>query len=120
MVLIFSALAAYSVSAKAQSAIVPVPAYQTQAEIPGQISAEEKMLQELPFVVIKGFEIDYTSFNSEMEAWIPGNQSTIKGLSKDVQDLIAKKSFNELAQLLVDNEHYKMVSATKVKGGKYE
>jgi hypothetical protein len=106
--------------AKAQSDAILVPTYQNQSEMPSKTRPEQKLLKQLPMVVINENGPDLTLFESEMIQWTLKNPSVLSQLDKTVIDLINKKQFEKLAEILIEMGHSKEVAVINYIGGKHE
>ena len=106
--------------ANAQSDAILVPTYQNRSEMPAKMKPEQKMLKQLPMVVINENGTDLALFESEMIGWITKNPGIKSQLEKSVIDLIDKKQFTELANMLIEMGHSKELSIANYKGGKHE
>jgi hypothetical protein len=105
---------------KAQSNPILVPTYQSQTEMPPKTKPAQKLLKQLPLVVINENGADFTLFESEMNQWKVKNPSVLNQLDKSVIDLINEKKYEKLAEMLIEMGHSKELSIVKYKGGKDE
>jgi len=105
---------------KAQSDAILVPTYQNESEMPAKIKPEQKLLKQLPLVIINENGVDLSLFKSEMNVWIEKNPSILKQLEKSIRDLISANQFNELAEILIEMGHSKELALINYKGGKHE
>jgi hypothetical protein len=105
---------------KAQPDAILVPTYQNQSEMPAKIKPEQKLLKQLPLVIINENGVDLSLFKGEMNVWIEKNPSILKQLEKSIRDLISANQFNELAEILIEMEHSRELSSINYKGGKHE
>ncbi len=106
--------------ANAQSNAILVPTYQNRSEMPSRLTPEQKLLKQLPMVVINENGTDLALFESEMIVWMTKNPDIKSQLEKSVIDLIDKKQFTELANILIEMSHSKELSKANYKGGKHE
>jgi hypothetical protein len=106
--------------ANAQSNAILVPTYQNQSEMPPKMKPEQKMLKQLPLVVINENGTDLALFESEMNQWSVKNPSILNQLDKTIIDLINQKQFEKLAEILIEMEHFKEIALINYKGGKHE
>ena len=113
-------LTAFTGKVKAQSDIIPVPTYNSQAEMPMQITPEQKMLRELPRVVVYNNGADYSTFESSMNKWLVSNENLRSKFDPKVNEMIKNKNFREVADLLVDFNHFVKINANNPKGGNHE
>lgn len=104
----------------AQSNAMLVPTYQKQSDMPNKITPEDKLLKQLPMVVINENGTDLALFESEMNKWMVKKPSIINQLDKAIIDLINQKQFEKLANILIEKEHYKEIALINYKGGKHE
>ena len=104
----------------AQTNAILVPTYQNQSEMPLKMTPAQKLLRQLPMVVINENGTDLELFKSEMNKWTAKNPSILKQLDQSVIDLINQKQFEELAEILIEMEHFKEVALINDKGGKHE
>lgn len=104
----------------AQSNAILVPTYQNQSEMPLKMTPEQKMLKQLPMVIINENGSDLELFKSEMNQWTIKNPSVLNQLDKTIIDLINQKQFEKLAEILIEMEHSKEVALINYKGGKHE
>jgi hypothetical protein len=104
----------------AQSNAILVPAYQNQSEMPPKMKPEQKLLKQLPLVVINENGTDLALFESEMNQWSVKNPSILNQLAQSNIDLINQKQFEKLAEILIEIEHYKEIALINYKGGKHE
>lgn len=111
---------AFAEKAAAQSEMYPIATYNSRAEMPSQITPEQKMLRELPRVIIYNDGADYIAFESAMNKWVISNENALSKLEPEVNDLIKNKKFREVADLLVDFSHFVKINAKSPKGGKHE
>lgn len=105
---------------KAQSEAIPVPTYQNRSEMSPKMTPEQKMLRQLPQVIIDDKGVDLTLFTAEMIQWIKKNPSLIQLFEIRVINLIENKKFEELANILMEVGHSKEVSTSNYKGGQHE
>jgi hypothetical protein len=63
--------------ANAQSDAILVPTYQNRSEMPAKMKPEQKMLKQLPMVVINENGTDLALFESEMNQWTAKNPSML-------------------------------------------
>lgn len=104
----------------AQSNAILVPTYQNQSEMPSKIKPEQKLLKQLPMVVINENGADLVLFESEMNKWTVKNPSIINQLDKSIIDLINRKQFKKLAEILIEMEHSREVALINYTGGMHE
>ena len=104
----------------AQTNAILAPTYQNQSEMPSKTRPEQKLLKQLPMVVINENGPDLTLFESEMKQWTLKNPSVLSQLDKTVIDLINKKQFEKLAEILIEMGHSKEVAVINYIGGKHE
>jgi hypothetical protein len=104
----------------AQSNAILVPTYQNQSEMPPKMKPEQKLLKQLPLVVINENGTDLALFESEMNQWSVKNPSILSQLDQSNIDLINQKQFEKLAEILIEMEHYREIALINYKGGKHE
>ena len=113
-------LTVFAGKVKAQSEIVPVPTYSNKAEMPMQITPEQKILRELPRVIVYHNGADYSTFESSMNKWLASNENLRSKLDPKVNEMIKNKNFRELADLLVDFNHLVKINTNNPKGVNHE
>lgn len=111
---------AFAGRVKAQSDIIPVPTYNTQAEMNVQITPEQKMLRELPRVIVYNNGADYSTFESSIKKWLVSNENLHSRFDSKVNEMIKNKNFRDLADLLVDFNHFVKINANNPRGGNHE
>jgi len=104
----------------AQSDAILVPTYKNQSEMPAKMKPEQKMLRQLPIVVLNENGTDFTQFKAEMNKWIANNPSKLSQFEVSVNELIANKQFEQLVEVLIEMGHSKEISLVNYKGGKHE
>jgi hypothetical protein len=104
----------------AQTNAILVPTYQNRSEMPAKMKPEQKLLKQLPMVVINENGTDLALFESEMNQWTAKNPSILNQLAQSNIDLINQKQFEMLAEILIEIEHYKEIALINYKGGKHE
>lgn len=104
----------------AQTNAILVPTYQNQSEMPAKTRPEQKLLKQLPMVVINENGPDLALFESEMKQWTLKNPSILNQLDEAIIDLINQKQFEKLTEILIEKEHYKEIALINYKGGKHE
>lgn len=108
------------VQGQTQSEAILVPAYQNRSEMSEKMKPEQKLLRQLPKVVINENGINSKLFQSQMNEWVQKNPKLLSQLEQSVIELIQKKQYEELAQQLLDMNHSIEVVAIKSEGGKHE
>lgn len=107
-------------SASAQSDAILVPTFQNRSEMPARIKPEQKLLKELPFVIINENGIDFSQFKKEMMDWKTQNPSKLAQFESSINEFILKNEFDKLAEALVESGHSKEIALINYKGGNHE
>jgi hypothetical protein len=105
---------------KAQSDAILVPTYVNRSEMPARTTPEQKLLKQLPLVVITENGNDIALFESEMHLWLVKNKNLKPQLDQKIIDLIDDKKFEVLAKYLIKIGHSKELALGKYQGGKNE
>ena len=88
--------------------------------MPKRLSPEQKLLLQLPIVVINENGTDLKLFESEMKLWVDKNPIILKQLDKATIELINQKQFESLSNILIEMNHSKEIALINYKGGKHE
>lgn len=108
------------VQAQNQSEIVLVPTYNSQTEMPSRLTPEQKMLFQLPKVIIYDDGVDLDQFKKEMSEWLIKNPNQTQKFEKRVTETINNKQFEDLSQILIELNHTKEIASLSKKGGQHE
>lgn len=105
---------------QAQNQTVLVPTYNSRAEMPARLTPEQKMLFQLPKVVIYDNGVDQVQFKNDMNLWLTQNSNQTQMFEKKVAEIINNKQFEDLAQMLIELNHTKEIASLNKKGGQHE
>ncbi len=105
----------------AQNAIVPVPTYNNQEEMPiTRITPQQKALRQLPMPILNENGFELTLFENELNECLAKHPEILNQIDQSNKDLIAQKQFYELTQILFEMGHFKRTTLNSKKGGNHE
>ncbi|HRG58526.1 MAG TPA: hypothetical protein PK323_06170 [Bacteroidia bacterium] len=103
-----------------QSETVLVPTYNSRSEMPSRLTPEQKMLFQLPKVIIYDDGVDLDQFKNDMNEWLIKNPNQTQKFEKRVAETINNKQFEDLSQILIELNHTKEIALLNKKGGHHE